>query len=307
MKSVKGQSSEFAVAASQGSPVVECKICGANSQKFADAQVLKKHNTSLYSCEKCEFVFMDPIFWLDEAYANPITALDIGYVERNFSSAKYVENILRTVPENKFFVDYGGGTGLFVRLMRDKGFKFHIFEPYTETTFAKSCNADVDRFGKYEILTAIEVFEHLPNPVISLEEMLSFSRVILFTTELYPKPRPDFSKWWYGGLEHGQHVSFHSEKSLESLANKFNSVYRRLSSTWHVIAPLNHPLLENMPSWKEPKWQRRRRRLVARLTSVFSPHKPRRSLVQEDYHVMRDALSRDVLLDVHLDQSEGEK
>lgn len=287
---------------------VDCKICGAAATKFLAVKVLKnKHSTNLHECTACGFIFMDPIYWLEEAYDSPITALDLGYVQRNLVSAKLLEELLSAFPERSCFVDYGGGTGLFVRLMRDKGFRFHIVEPYTETTFANNCDADVDRFGKYEALTAIEVFEHLPNPVESVAEMLSFSSVILFTTELYPSSRPDFSSWWYSGLEHGQHVSFHSENSLKALADKFDLQYIRISSTWHLIAPENHPLTKLGELRTQPKWRRRVLKLSKRLRSVFIKPKRRGSLIQKDYNVVKAAFLNGSVENVHLDQdlSEG--
>lgn len=51
--------------------------------------------------------------------------------------------------------------------------------------------------------------------------MLRFSENILFTTQLIPEgnPRPD--SWWYYGLDHGQHVSLFTRRSLELLAEHY--------------------------------------------------------------------------------------
>ncbi|WP_133178005.1 class I SAM-dependent methyltransferase [Rhizobium rhizogenes] len=281
--------------------IMKCKICGDASKSLSKEQVLGKHFTNLYECQSCNFIFMDPIYWLDEAYQRPITALDLGYVERNLRSADFVEQLLAPLPPSLLFVDYGGGTGMFVRMMRDRGFRFHIVEPYTETTFANNCEANVDRFGRYGALTAIEVFEHLPNPIASFKEMLTFSSAILFTTELYPNSRPAFGTWWYSGLEHGQHVSFHSEKSLEALGRQFGLKYKRLSSNWHLIAPADHALMNSPTKWGVSKWRRRVTKLSHKVKFLFSKPKRRPSLLQEDYRLMRQAFRSGTPEHTHLD------
>ena len=52
--------------------------------------------------------------------------------------------------------------------------------------------------------------------------MLKISKNILFTTTLLPSPVPKPGTWWYYGLEHGQHVSFYSLETLQSIAKHFN-------------------------------------------------------------------------------------
>jgi len=71
-------------------------------------------------------------------------------------------------------------------------------------------------------LTSFESFEHFGAPMTDIQEMFSISKNLIFTTNLLPKiiPKPD--EWWYYGLEHGQHISFYSEKTLKYLASKFN-------------------------------------------------------------------------------------
>ena len=75
--------------------------------------------------------------------------------------------------------------------------------------------------GNVELLTSFESFEHFVNPIEELEKMLSISRNIFFSTELLPNPVPFPSDWWYYGLEHGQHVSFYTAKTLQYIAGKF--------------------------------------------------------------------------------------
>jgi hypothetical protein len=122
---------------------------------------------------------------------------------------------------NGRFLDYGGGYGLFVRLMRDAGFDFYRSDRHCSNLFAREFEAEPEGKGGYELLTAMELFEHLADPLGEIERMLSYSRSIFFTTLLLPEPPPRPGEWWYYVLDQGQHISFYTRKSLEVIAKRF--------------------------------------------------------------------------------------
>jgi hypothetical protein len=163
----------------------------------------------------------DPV-WLGEAYSSAITASDVGLVDKNLWFAKVVVAIVSTLFDaNGRFVDYGGGTGIFTRLMRDAGFDWYWFDHYCTNVFAKGYAADIRDGGRYELQTAAELFEHPVDPMQTLAMLCELSPNILFTTRLLPDPPPRLEEWWYYDLEHGQHVSFFTRKSLRLLGEKF--------------------------------------------------------------------------------------
>jgi hypothetical protein len=143
---------------------------------------------------------------------------------RNIWWAPVVEAVIRKwFSPGKNFLDFGGGYGMFVRLMRDRGLSFYRQDIYCENLFAKHFDLD-DNTDKepYELVTAFEVFEHLVDPVESVEQMLSFGKSILFTTELQPNEHVTPDNWWYFLTDTGQHISLYSLNSLQWLAKKFN-------------------------------------------------------------------------------------
>ena len=215
---------------------MKCKICEVESRTYARAKVLGKYDATVQCCGSCGFVFLDPVTWLVEAYADAIKPSDVGYVYRNLHAASFVERfLLNSHRPGDFYCDYGAGYGMFVRLMRDKGFRFHWHDPFCENLFASYCDAVPEYFGPYRIVTAIEVFEHLHDPVNDLASITELGSTILFTTELIPEPEPSVKDWWYFGLEHGQHISFYSHRSLEVLAERFDLNYLQLQSNWHLF------------------------------------------------------------------------
>lgn len=203
---------------------VQCKICGASSELYSVKKVLSKIDVRYYQCTACHFIQTEEPYWLDEAYNNAITKLDIGLVYRNEYLAPLVSTIIKLFFQpNAKFIDYGGGYGLFVRMMRDRGLDFYRQDIYCENLFAKHFDlSDLPSNSRFDMLTAFEVFEHLPDPIGEIEKMLSFSDTILFTTELQPSDKTALNNWWYFTPETGQHVSLYSLQSLQNLAGKFN-------------------------------------------------------------------------------------
>src|SRR4051812_7809736 len=104
---------------------MNCKICQMEARPFDSGKVLGKYEVEFFCCTNCGFVATQEPTWLEEAYASPITSSDVGYVSRNLAYSKMVKSILLLMFDaNSRFIDFGGGYGMFVRLMRDLGFDF---------------------------------------------------------------------------------------------------------------------------------------------------------------------------------------
>ena len=186
--------------------------------------MLAKYTVKYYQCPNCKFIQTENPHWLNEAYGNAITTLDIGLVYRNEYLVPIVSTIINLFyNDNGPYLDYGGGYGLFVRMMRDRGFDFYRQDIYCENLFAKQFDvSDLPPGSQFNMLSAFEVFEHLPDPIPEVEKMLSLSDSIFFTTELQPADSNSLNNWWYFTPETGQHVSLYSLQSLSKLAERFN-------------------------------------------------------------------------------------
>jgi len=200
-----------------------CKICSSQSDDLFKAKVLNKYEVTYYKCPDCGFIQTEEPFWLKEAYESAISSADTGIVSRNIVDARMAGSIISCFFNRKEkFLDYGGGYGLFVRLMRDKGFDFYRFDKYSENLFARCFDInDLNIKNGFELITAFEVFEHLNSPLEEIKEILSCGTSILFSTELQPvSPIKSIEDWWYFSPDSGQHVSIYSKQSLISLAVK---------------------------------------------------------------------------------------
>lgn len=207
---------------------MNCKICNHKNESIFSAKTLKIYDIKYYHCSNCGFLQTEEPYWLDEAYSESINISDTGYMQRNILlSQKLTVLLLLYFNKNSKFLDYAGGYGVFVRLMRDIGFDFYWDDKYTENFFARGF--EFQEGIDYEAITSFESFEHFVSPLEEIEKMLSISRNIIFSTELLPNTIPKPNEWWYYGLDHGQHISFYSEKTLKYIAKKYDLHYINLN------------------------------------------------------------------------------
>lgn len=237
-----------------GSDMV-CKVCGAQSKQCMEAHVLGKHMVAYYQCSNCQFIQTEEPYWLPQAYSSAIASLDIGLIQRNQVAAGIIQSILTKWfnPESRF-VDYGGGYGMLVRMMRDRGFDFYRYDKYCENLFAQTFDAAPPaNTPTYSLLTAFEVFEHLVEPRVDINLMLRYSRNLLFSTALQPvgwKPSP--ATWWYVLPETGQHVSLYTSKSLQFLAEQNGLHYTSGHNDMHLFSerPVSNHWFRVLTNWR---------------------------------------------------------
>jgi hypothetical protein len=215
---------------------MKCKICNSAAEKFAEIKVLQKYPVSYFHCANCRFIQTEEPYWLQEAYESVITSLDIGLVDRNLYLREIIPGVMdKFFPRAERMIDYGGGYGMFVRMMRDKGYNFFRQDIYCGNIFAKNFDVTDVGYKTYDVLTAFEVFEHLPDPLGEIEKMFSISENIVFTTVLRPSKLDGFKDWWYVSPLTGQHIAFYSAETLNFIAKKFNKKIYSNEFNLHVL------------------------------------------------------------------------
>jgi len=220
---------------------MKCKICGNKVSQIFNAKILGKYNIKYFYCDNCKFIQTEEPFWLEEAYADAIAITDTGQISRNLNNAKRLKIIIPFLsknPKELKCLDYGGGYGILVRLMRDIGYDFFWYDKYCSNLFAIGFEAD--KYNNYNIITAFEIFEHLPYPLAEIQNMLMFGNpdFLIFSTNVYTKKIPD-KDWWYYSFETGQHISIYNLKTLEYIANKFNFHLLTDNKNLHIFTKKN--------------------------------------------------------------------
>jgi Methyltransferase domain len=200
-----------------------CLICKGQSDAVFTARILSKYDTLYFKCSQCGFIQTETPHWLTEAYESPINSQDVGLVQRNLDLAQLTSRIIdQSFEREARFLDFGGGYGLFVRLMRDKGYNFFRQDKFCPNLFAENYDVqDLPPATRFELVTAFEVFEHLPDPYLGIQKMFELSDSVFFTTEIVPSTATP-ENWSYFAPETGQHISFFSTRALEIMAERLN-------------------------------------------------------------------------------------
>jgi hypothetical protein len=210
-----------------------CKICRSATREVFTKEILRRHTGRFHRCDACGFLQLFEHPWLEEAYADGRESLDTGLLSRNISNAARVAGLLDLIPtaRNPSYLDFGGGYGILVRLMRDKGYDFSLYDPFGKGLFVPGlCEPVVERKtgggdARYGLITAFEVMEHVPDPMATFSLLFSQGRNILFSTELQPTGGQELSDWWYLSPETGQHLSFFTKGSLSHIASCIGARY----------------------------------------------------------------------------------
>jgi hypothetical protein len=186
-------------------------------ERFGAGTVLGDIPVVYMRCAVCRCVQLPGPDWLDAAYADAISALDVGLLERCVQLANVTTAVLGAERlRSGTYLDFAGGYGTLTRFMRDRGFDFHHHDPLCQNLFAQGWEGSLD--VGYDLVTAFEVLEHLVDPVSTLAPVAGTTDLLLLTTQVLPEPAPAPGEWDYSAAETGQHVTLYTPAGLRALA-----------------------------------------------------------------------------------------
>jgi hypothetical protein len=266
------------------------KITQGPTTLLFTTKVLDKYDVRYYRCNETGFIQTEEPYWLPEAYSDAITKLDVGLAHRNLLLSDKVSKVLGANFDTKGkFLDYAGGYGLFTRLMRDKGFDFYNTDKYCKNIFAEYFDlTDLPAGTPFEVTTAFEVFEHLPDPIPGIQEMVAYSDNLLFTTELQPDGLKDVNDWWYFIPETGQHVALYNEASLKYIALQLGYNFHTDGVSLHLFT--KETFAHNPVAFsRDPFLVRKAKKLMKKKEQKL--YGKQESLLQQDWQYIKDKLN----------------
>ena len=194
-----------------------CVVCSGNTKFLFSYEVRGEHQAALRECLVCRFTFIVNPYWLADSFSSELNDLDIGSVDRCLILADFIEVLIRAQKRSKLrFLDWGGGYGLFARIMRDRGFDFVSHDVHTRPLFVEP--TEISESETFEMMTMSEVALHLTDPVPVFKKILEYTNTLVFTAVIAPNVIPD--DWWYLMPDTGQHVAIYHKETLETLANR---------------------------------------------------------------------------------------
>lgn len=214
--------------------VSNCRLCGGRLTEQFRANVLDRHEVAYLRCDVCGSLETEEPYWLDEAYTRGSAQIeaDSGAALRNLDSFAIVYWIARIlgIVRGATILDFGGGTGLLCRLLRDIGFNARLYDAHSQNCFAKGF---VDTGGKVDVVCSFEVFEHFASPKEQAREVLERAgQLCIIGTATY---EDQGSEWWYLNASAGQHVFFYSEEAMRILGRLNAFHYTRVGNI-HVFS-----------------------------------------------------------------------
>jgi len=223
-------------------PNMKCKVCCCRVNPWTHAVLLNKYNVQYFSCGNCGFIQTEDPYWLSEAYSSAIARSDIGLIHRNIRYSTFCSAVIPVFFRSALpGLDYGGGNGMFTRIMRDLGFEFHWLDKYSPNQFAEG-HEFVDG-QRYSVVTAFELLEHLVNPLETISEIFRHSDSIIFSTRLLPRWGIHPTEWWYFAPDTGQHISLFSREALELIAKKFGVHLSSNGISLHIMSQQSVPTI----------------------------------------------------------------
>lgn len=207
-----------------------------------------KAEVDYYLCERCGFTFAPEFLdwskneFLNEIYNDEYLLVDPELLEiRPRRMAHGLEAVFGNVKDNICHLDYGSGYGTLSTLLRANGWETKSYDPF----FQENNAACVEKF---DLVTAIEVFEHVPHPYQLMDDLVAKLRsdgVLYFTTLLSDgiQSGRDLLDWWYLAPRNG-HVSLFSNKSLTFLLEQYDFKLASVNSNLHIA-------YRELPKWCE--------------------------------------------------------
>lgn len=197
-----------------------CRLCGGSLRAVFSKRLLHRHMVRYYECQGCGSLQTERPHWLDEAYSPENERYDTGALVRSMSNAAFLHGLLARLDNARAVVDYGCGTGLLVRLLRDSGLDAWGCDKYSDSRLCLGFK--LERLPREAVVNLSEVVEHFVEPAVEFERLFATDpTVLVLQTGLYTRADPD---WTYLAPEHGQHVFCFSPRGLQWLAQRYDRV-----------------------------------------------------------------------------------
>ncbi len=238
-----------------------CKVCGSNQLDLLYAGKDRLHGMpgdfGLYTCANCGVVAVRPQLSNEQiekyypedyiSYPGPIIqeTSKIKQLDRQYGMAKRRKKIEKyTGKKGGTILDIGCATGVFLKEMKDHGWDAYGIEPSTYAAEVAVHQQGLNIINGYldqasfkenffDVITLWDVFEHLPDPVATLEIIKHILKpggdLVITMPNTDSWERKIFKQYW-AGWDVPRHYHIFSENAIERLLNDHGMHIDRLIS-----------------------------------------------------------------------------
>jgi hypothetical protein len=190
-----------------------CKICGAKMKIMQHPKLGEVY----YFCEECEYISKDEgeFISLEEELKrynkHQNSMKDVKYVA--YLNKFLKEAVLNYTSEGTTGLDFGSGPVpvLAELLSSNYGYDMDIYDKFYAPL-------KIYENKKYDLITSIEVIEHLDNPILYFKlfrELLKEQGTISIMTQFHNCEEEYFWNWYY--IRDKSHISFYTPKTMEKI------------------------------------------------------------------------------------------
>lgn len=201
-----------------------CPMCGGSKllpQGLVD-------NYEFRSCSNCEFVFCPEITpeYLSQLYSEGFHGPQDGGPKRGWKKdLSFLEPAFRFLPRDTglAILDFGTGQDRTPDVLREQGHRVIAVDiapplrPHVDRLTGNLLHLELES-NQFDLVYSFQVFEHLPQPVPVLNELIRLTRpggYILIHTDMETpeREREGFSNWWYASPP--DHCAFFKIRTFE--------------------------------------------------------------------------------------------
>ncbi len=256
----------------------ECPSCG--HPKFPNHLICTDHSISgdsfaLVKCDKCQLVFTNPrptsenisVYYESDQYIShsnkSLSPVQFAYKLVRRFTLKQKSKLLKSLsPKGSLLLDYGAGTGHFLKFMKSQGWHVSGVEPNAKARkIAESqlnsplSNSIESQNDQYDIITAWHVIEHVHDLTRTLKELTKRlaknGHLVIAVPNINSFDADHYGSHWaaYDVPRHLYHfsqssfeklISSHKFKIKETIPMKFDAFYVSLLSEKYLSGSSNY-------------------------------------------------------------------
>ena len=191
-----------------------CRICQSSSNLFF------QNSRTFYKCPECLLIFSEDIPKKEDEDRHYKTQWETTDSEFWKSQVDVLVDLINHYRTPKHILDFGSGSGEMTREFQMRGYDITPLEPMIHGYLQ-----DQDYPHRFDVVIAVEVLEHLPDPwheIREIENVLAPDGIVIFSTLLtnafidHPDAALHFKNWWY--KDDPTHISFFCNHVLSKMA-----------------------------------------------------------------------------------------
>jgi len=218
---------------------LSCPICGSKVNKV----IAEKSSYKLMQCQFCKHGFIDPMptetqiknEYLSRNAEDYFTFLDKTAREYGYETSRYIISHLKRFSCKSKLLDFGCGSGILIRNAIKEGYNAYgvdiglwsniAAEKYNLKIFVGDIQNSSFKKESFDIITMIDVLEHLNDPVKKTNECVTLLKKGGILVAQVPNISSIHAKLLagrWGLFDPPSHIHYFSKKSLKLLFRKNN-------------------------------------------------------------------------------------